>query len=187
MAHDDNAHDDDTPALSPGSQAMMFVPTRQPDATLRATEEEVLGLVRGKVKADSVDFKLQVGTLLEAGYTCGEIARKLRVHVSSVFAAEADPMVGKMAARGRERRARITREAHQDYTKRALDALIDLAEDPSVAPKDRVKAAETIVKTSPDSAGSDDSGGSGHTFIQNNFQTRVLEVLNRPQETIDIE
>lgn len=178
---------DDHDEVSPGSQSLLFLATREPDATVRQTEEDVLRLVQAKAQAGTKDFKLMVGTMLGAGYTCGEIARKLRIHVSAVFEAEADPAVGKLAAQGRERRAALIRESHQSYTQRALDQLIEIAEDPSVNPKDRVKAAETLVKTAPELQPAPRDAAPQVSFVQNNFQQRVLDILNRPDEVVDVD
>lgn len=188
MSDDIETHDQD---LSLASQSLPPVPHKTADPSLRV-ESLVIKVVRDKVNMQSDEGLLAIGHLYEAGYTAAEIADKLKVHVSAVYAAEIDPEVADKKAKGLEYRRRTKREALASAAEKGIQVLVDVAEDERVAPKDRVRAAETLLKADPDL-----QAEAAPTVVVNQQQTvfrdRLLSVLEgragpvREIEAVDVE
>lgn len=86
--------------------------------------------------------------LLGAGYTPAETASRLKLHPGAVYDLSKEPKVREAIAAGVERRREALGHGLQSAANDALQVLSMLMNDPAVPPKERIKAAETLLERS---------------------------------------
>ena len=104
--------------------------------------------------------------LLAAGYTIRAAARRLSLRTSTIMLWAQSDEAEKALEAGREYRKRVIGQRLEAAAEVAVDALVDVAADDEVNPRDRVKASEAILdrcglvqveRTAAAAAGSGDS------------------------------
>jgi hypothetical protein len=120
--------------------------TLVPQVVPQATEDEVSAMIAEEARlAGAVELHAAAVRLLEAGYTVRETARRLDVRSTTVWRWSREPAVGQAISAGRERRRTALGQRLESAAGSALDALIDVMQDPDVPAKDRVKASEVVL------------------------------------------
>ena len=110
-----------------------------------AADEVVEMLVEQVRFSDEPETRAVAIRLLESGYTVAAVARRLELRASTVWG-WADSEVARAAIeQGKERRRAILGQNLEEASDLALHALVEVAGDAGAAPRDRVKAAESIL------------------------------------------
>ena len=122
-------------------ETIMTVPQIPPP-----TESEVEGMLLEEARfVESEEQKEIALKYLASGYTIRATARRLRLRTSTIMLwVQSDEAEHALEA-GREYRRRIIGQRLESAAEVAVDALIDVASDGDVNPKDRVKASEVIL------------------------------------------
>jgi hypothetical protein len=110
------------------------------------TEAEVEGMLLEEARfVESEEQKEIALKYLASGYTIRATARRLNLRASTIMLwAQSNEAEAALEA-GREYRRRIIGQRLESAAEVAVDALIDVASDGDVNPKDRVKASEVIL------------------------------------------
>lgn len=119
-------------------------PVATPVVVAPAAESEVVAMLTERAGTSS-EQRAVASQLLAAGYTVAQVARQLRVREVTVWGWTLDPAVKQAVEAGREHRRRVLGQGLETAAFSALTALEDLVSDSSVAPRDRLKAAELIL------------------------------------------
>tara|TARA_R100001460_G_scaffold19925_1_gene41269 strand:+ start:355 stop:909 length:555 start_codon:yes stop_codon:yes gene_type:complete len=150
----DSNTDPDGEVEHPGSVSIVTLPTVQ---VTPAAERETLSIMRSRAKfAGSTEVRAMCAQLLGAGYTPAETASRLKLHPGTVYDLSKEPKVREAIAAGVERRREALGHGLQAAAGDALQVLSMLMNDPAVPPKERIKAAETLLERSgitPDTSG----------------------------------
>jgi hypothetical protein len=83
--------------------------------------------------------------LLASGYTIRAAARRLSLRTSTIMLWAQSDEAEKALEAGREYRRRVIGQRLEAAAEVAVDALVDVAADDEVNPRDRVKASEAIL------------------------------------------
>ena len=138
----------------PATQTIVTLPTVQ---VTPAAERETLSIMQSRSKfSTSPELKAMCVQLLGAGYTPAETASRLKLHPGTVYDLSKAPKVREAIAAGVERRRDALGHGLQAAAGDALQVLSMLMNDPAVPPKERIKAAETLLERSgitPDTSG----------------------------------
>ena len=141
-------------------------------------EAEVIDMLAEEaLYRDNRAVKALTSKLLESGYTVAAAARKTGLRASTVWKWSEEPEVAAAIAAGKARRRSVLGQGLEEAAEVALAALADVAGDPTVAPKDRVKAAETILDRcgiTPQTA--QESGGTA-VAIEVDFDERLARIV----------
>jgi 3-oxoacyl-(acyl-carrier-protein) synthase len=86
--------------------------------------------------------------LLSAGYTPAETSSRLKLHPGAVYDLSKEESVRKAIAAGVERRREALGHGLQAAANDAMTVLSVLMNDPAVPPKERIRAAETLLDRS---------------------------------------
>ena len=145
---------EDEGRVSPASTVMETLPTVQPTP---GAERDVLRIMssRASLAADG-DLRAMAVQLLGAGYTPAEVSRRLKMHPGTVYDLTKKPEIAAAIADGVERRRELVGHGLQQAAIDAVDTLRALMMDVGVPPKERIKAAETLLERSgiaPDTSG----------------------------------
>ena len=115
-------------------------------AVVQPAESEVIEMLIEQTRfADTPDLRSTAIKLLEAGYTLTATATKMSIRASTLFRWARDPDVATAILSGREYRRQVLGSGLELAAEQALDSLVDVATDPDVAPRDRVKASEILL------------------------------------------
>ncbi len=149
MKHPDESHEG---RVSPGSEPLAVLPTQVAQADV---EREVIRILSARTAFSTTEARTAAVQLLAAGYTPAEVSRRLKLHPGAVYDLARDPEVKAAVDDGVERRRSIVGHGLQKAALSAVDVLEELMLDPGVPPKERIKAAETLLERSgiaPDTA-----------------------------------
>lgn len=139
--------------VSPGSEPLAVLPTQVAQADV---EREVIRILSARTAfASGPEVRTAAVQLLAAGYTPAEVSRRLKLHPGAVYDLAREPEVKAAVEDGVERRRAIVGHGLQKAALSAVDVLEELMLDPGVPPKERIKAAETLLERSgiaPDTA-----------------------------------
>ena len=136
-----NDHTDDPPA-APANQPLRIIPP----TVVPAAEDEVIGMLAEQVRfQDEPETRATAARLLEAGYTVHTVAARLDIRPSTVWSWSREPEVQSAIQAGKERRKAILGQKFEGAADVALEALIEVAGDAGVAPRDRVTAASQLL------------------------------------------
>jgi hypothetical protein len=117
-----------------------------PQIVVGPTEKEVVNLLVEQSRFESEpELRASAARLLEAGYTMRIVSRKLGLRPVTLFRWSQDPELAEAIARGREYRKQVLGQGLESAAEDALVTLQNLANDPDVAPKDRITASQTIL------------------------------------------
>lgn len=112
-------------------------------------EDEIVAMIREENEfTGSPELRASVCRLLESGYTMRRVASQLSLRPTTLWAYANDEVIQAARERGRLRRQAVLSERLEAAADRAVTALVDVADDPDVSPRDRVKAAEAILDRS---------------------------------------
>jgi transposase-like protein len=127
---------------APGSQSLRIVPqTVAPPAA-----NEVAGMLAEQVRfSDEPETRAVAIRLLESGYTVAAVARRLDLRASTVWGWADSDAARAAIEQGKERRRAILGQNLEEASDLALNALVEVAGDVGASPRDRVKAAESIL------------------------------------------
>ena len=115
-------------------------------AVVQPAESEVIEMLIEQTRfADTPELRSTAIKLLEAGYTLTATATKMSIRASTLFRWARDPDVAAAILSGREYRRQVLGSGLELAAEQALDSLVDVATDPDVAPRDRVKASEILL------------------------------------------
>lgn len=132
--------------VSPGSEVPAQLPTTFPTP---GAERDVLRIMSSRASlASDADLRVMAVQLLGAGYTPAEVSRRLKMHPGAVYDLTKEPEIAAAIAAGADRRREIVGHGLQQAAIDAVDTLRDLMLDGAVNPKDRIKAAETLLERS---------------------------------------
>ena len=138
--------------VNPGSEPLAVLPTQVASADV---EREVIRILSARTAFSATEARTAAVQLLTAGYTPAEVSRRLKLHPGAVYDLARDPQVKAAVEDGVERRRSIVGHGLQKAALSAVDVLEELMLDPGVPPKERIKAAETLLERSgiaPDTA-----------------------------------
>jgi len=131
--------------VAPGPQASPVTTT----TLVPRGEDEIVAMIREESEFSvAPELRASVCRLLASGYTMRRVASQLNLQASTLWAYANDDEVQSARERGRLRRQAILSERLEAAADRAVTALVDVADDPDVSPRDRVKAAEAILDRS---------------------------------------
>ena len=119
-------------------------PVAVPVVVAPAAESEVVAMLTERA-GSSAEQRAVAAQLLAAGYTVAQVARQLRLRDITVWGWTLDPVVKQAVEAGRDHRRKVLGQGLEHAAFSALTALEDLVSDSSVAPRDRLKAAELIL------------------------------------------
>lgn len=142
------------------SPSLPAAPVSTPVVVAPAAEAEVVAMLTERAGSSS-EQRAVAAQLLAAGYTVAQVARQLRLREVTVWGWTLDPVVKAAVEAGREHRRKVLGQGLETAAFSALAALEDLVSDSSVAPRDRLKAAELIL----DRAGLVDGPSSATTLV----------------------
>lgn len=115
-------------------------------AVVQPAEADVIEMLIEQTRfADTPELRSTAIKLLEAGYTLTATATKMSIRASTLFRWARDPDVATAILSGREYRRQVLGSGLELAAEQALDSLVDVATDPDVAPRDRVKASEILL------------------------------------------
>lgn len=138
--------DSDESVVSPASTTATLLPTHTPTP---AAERETLRIMKSRAAfAVSSELRAMCKQLLGAGYTPAETAGRLKLHPGTVYDLSKEPDIRAAVAAGVERRRDILGHGLQSAAVDAMTVLSMLMNDPAVPPKERIKAAETLLERS---------------------------------------
>jgi transposase-like protein len=124
-------------------------PARETSQVVRVepiSEAEVVSMLSERTKyMNDPEARAIVAQLLAAGYTVSQVARKMKLRETTVWAWTSHPDVKKAVDDGREYRKRVIGSTLEAAATDAIVTLSDMLLDSSVAPRDRLKAAEMIL------------------------------------------
>lgn len=124
-------------------------PVRESTSVVRVepiSEAEVVSMLAEKTRyMNDPEARAVVAQLLGAGYTVSQVARKMKLRETTVWAWSAHPDIKKAIDDGREYRKRVIGSTLEAAANDAIITLSDMLLDSSVAPRDRLKAAEMIL------------------------------------------
>lgn len=124
-------------------------PVRESTSVVRVepiSEAEVVSMLAEKTRyMNDPEARAVVAQLLGAGYTVSQVARKMKLRETTVWAWAAHPDIKKAIDDGREYRKRVIGSTLEAAANDAIITLSDMLLDSSVAPRDRLKAAEMIL------------------------------------------
>ena len=110
------------------------------------TEAEIEQLLLEEARFVESDAQKDVARkLLAAGYTIRAAARRLSLRTSTIMLWAQSDEAEKALEAGREYRKRVIGQRLEAAAEVAVDALVDVAADDEVNPRDRVKASEAIL------------------------------------------
>jgi hypothetical protein len=132
------------PASQIAAPSIPRPPVAQPVVVAPAAETEVLAMLTERTSS-TAEQRAVASQLLAAGYTVAQVARQLRVREVTVWGWTVDPDVKAAVEAGREHRRKVLGQGLEQVAFSALTALEDIVSDSSVAPRDRLKAAELIL------------------------------------------
>ena len=128
--------------ISPANEPMHVVPT----TVVPVGESEVAAMLAEQVRfTDEPETQALAIRLLEAGHTVRSVSRRLNLRPATVWAWSTDPEGQAAIQSGQSRRRSVLGEGLEEAAETALSTLIDVSTDMSAAPRDRVKAAESIL------------------------------------------
>jgi len=136
--------DDETTSQNeaPGSQSLRIVP----QTIVQPAADEVVEMLVEQVRfSDEPETRAVAIRLLESGYTVAAVARRLELRASTVWGWSDSEVARAAIEQGKERRRAILGQNLEEASDLALHALVEVAGDAGAAPKDRVKAAESIL------------------------------------------
>ena len=129
-------------ATSPASQALQVLE----NAVVAPSEADCAAMLAEEMRfADTPELRAAAVKLLSAGWTVRHVAIRLGVRASTVWHWSTDPLLVAAIERGKKIRTQKLGEGLQEAAQHAVQALTDVVSDDSVAPKDRIKAAEVVL------------------------------------------
>tara|TARA_R100001163_G_C5062026_1_gene199023 strand:- start:898 stop:1494 length:597 start_codon:yes stop_codon:yes gene_type:complete len=132
--------------ISPASQQIQPLPSYTPAPS---AEREVLSIMRSRATfAANDEVRTMCKQLLGAGYTPAETASRLKLHPGVVYDLSKEPEIRDAITKGADRRRDILGHGLQSAAVDAMATLSVLMNDPTVPPKERIKAAETLLDRS---------------------------------------
>ena len=131
------------PAIAP---SVTIKPVAKVALVRPAAEQEVVEMLADQTRFASDPETRAVATqLLTAGYTVRDVSRRLKLRPHIVWQWADDPAIKNAIERGRELRRKSLGQELEDAAEAALSTLVDLMNDDTVTPKDRLKAAEMVL------------------------------------------
>lgn len=128
--------------ISPANEPLHIVPT----TVVPVGESEVAAMLAEQVRfTDEPETQALAIRLLEAGYTIRSVARRLSLRPATVWAWSTGTEGQTAIQAGQSRRRSALGEDLEEAAGAALTTLIDVSTDMSASPRDRVKAAESIL------------------------------------------
>ena len=125
----------------PGSQPL--VPLQRVSTP---SEQEVADMLAEEVRfRDTKEVRGVAVRLLTAGYTVAATARRLQMRPSTLMCWSHEPEMAEAIEKGRQYRQKMLGQELESAAAGAVRALADIADDSTVAAKDRVKASEVIL------------------------------------------
>jgi hypothetical protein len=110
------------------------------------TEAEIEEMLLEEARFVESDAQKDIAIkLLASGYTIRAAARRLSLRTSTIMLWAHGAEAEKALESGREYRKRVIGQRLESAAEVAVDALIDVAADDDVNPRDRVKASEAIL------------------------------------------
>ena len=160
------------PPVSPGNQPLVPLQRVNPP-----TELQVAEMVAEEARfKDTPEVRETALRFLGAGYTVRETARRLRLRASTLLCWANEPEMKEAIERGRQYRQKMLGHDLESAAEGAVRALADIAEDSTIAAKDRVKASEVIL----DRCGLVERVGGGQTVavaVDVDFDERLARIV----------
>ena len=161
-----------TPRAAPSSQPLVPLTRVVPPS-----DQEVAGMLAEEVRFKEEGEVREVAVrLLGAGYTIQATARRLQMRPSPLMCWAHQPEMKEAIEKGRQYRQRMLGQELESAAEGAVRALADIAEDSTVAAKDRVKASEVIL----DRCGLVERVGGGQTVavaVDVDFDERLARIV----------
>lgn len=131
------------PAIAP---SVTIQPVAKVTLVRPAAEQEVVEMLADQARfAGDPEVRAIATQLLTAGYTVRDVSRRLKLRPHIVWQWADDPSIKGAIERGRDLRRKSLGQELEDAAEAALSTLVDLMNDDSVTPKDRLKAAELVL------------------------------------------
>ncbi len=109
-------------------------------------EQEVVEMLAEQTRfSNDPETRAVAVQLLAAGYTVRDVARRLKLRPHIVWQWAEDPAMKAGIDKGRDLRRKTLGQELEDAAEAALSTLVDLMNDDTVTPKDRLKAAELVL------------------------------------------
>lgn len=141
-------------------------------------EDEIVAMIREENEfSGTPELRASVCRLLEAGCTMRRVATQLSLRPTTLWAFANDDEVQSARERGRLRRQAVLSERLEAAADRAVTALVDVADDPDVSPRDRVKAAEAILDRSGISPLAGRAEGQTAIAVDIDFDDRLARIV----------
>jgi len=161
--------------VSPGSESIDVL---QNAVAVSDVEKEVIRIMSARATFSAPETRAMAVQLLTAGYAPAEVARRMRLHPGAVYDLAREPEVKTAIEAGVERRRAIVGHGLQHAAQSAVETLQELMLDPGVPPKERIKAAETLLDRSgiaPDSG--IQQGAAGPVTVDVDFDQRLARIV----------
>jgi len=110
-----------------------------------AAEEVVEMLLEQSRFSEEPEQRATAIKLLESGHTLASAAQKMGIRTSTLFRWAKEPDVSTALAAGQEYRRQVLGGRLELAAEQALTSLVDVATDPDIAARDRVKASEILL------------------------------------------
>ena len=128
--------------LAPGTQIVNAITS----APVGLAEQEVIEILIEQTRfAEEPEQKRTAIKLLESGHTLVSAAQRMGVRASTLFRWAKEPDVSSALSSGREYRRQVLGGRLELAADQALTSLVDVATDPDISPRDRVKASEILL------------------------------------------
>ena len=128
--------------LAPGTQIVSAITS----APVGLAEQEVIEILIEQTRfAEEPEQKRTAIKLLESGHTLVSAAQRMGIRASTLFRWAKEPDVSSALSSGREYRRRVLGGRLELAADQALTSLVDVATDPDISPRDRVKASEILL------------------------------------------
>lgn len=141
-------------------------------------EAEVIRILSARAAFSRPELRRLAVELLVAGHTPGVVCARMKVHPSAIYDLAREPEVKAAIAEGVERRRSLVAHGLQRAAESAIDVLQELMLDPGVPPKERIKAAETLLDRSgiaPDSGPQQQQAGP--VTVDVDFDQRLARIV----------
>jgi hypothetical protein len=129
-------------AISPASRALNVLAAE----IIEPTEAECVAMLAEEVRfSDEPKVQAAAVKLLAAGYTVRRTAIRLNIRPSTLWHWADTKEIREAIETGRLKRTAKLGQGLEEAADHAVQALTDVVSDDSVAPKDRIKAAEVVL------------------------------------------
>lgn len=160
------------PGAAPNVQVLRHAPVIAP------SPDDVASMIVEETRfADAPEQRAAALRLLEAGYTVREAARRLDLRSTTVWRWAQAPELQTVLEAGRNRRRQVLAQRMESAADVAIDALVDVLQDPATPARDRINAAEAVLDRCGISPETPVNGNPAGLTVDIDFDERLARIV----------